>query len=117
MPTLSLTKTAISGRVPNEFVGLARQLRYRVGENAIAARRDMEELIVPFQPRPGFKPMPSHKLLQNLRDRWKGLPEVGRLDMTAEFENGKLVLSEIRAVASRLRYKGWNEDDWEECIN
>ena len=103
--------------VAREFIGLARQLRYRVAESAIPARFRMDQLIEPLRPKPGFQPYPKHTLLKHICKQWERLPSFGRLEHFARFEDGKLRLADLRATPTKLRYKNWADDDWEEGIS
>lgn len=106
--------------VPFEWIGLARQLRTRVGETADIAKLNIERLIGPLRPKGRFTPVARHVFLQHICDQWqtKYFPEFGRLSAYAQFENGKLRLAEMRAVPTRLRYSSWNDpEDWEQSIS
>src|SRR3954471_10598229 len=117
MPTLSLSKNSSSGRVPNEYLGRARVLRNLIGEPATIAKKQIASLLTPLTPRPGFTPMPRFDILKQIRDHWLKLPKTGRLDVLAEFERGKLRVAEMRLTPTKLKYKSWQSDDWEQSIS
>src|SRR4051794_14937240 len=94
-PTLS------RDRIGSEFVGLTRHLRDSIGEHAIPSKLAIERLVKPLRPKPGFRPMPRHSILKQVRDRWLRLPSYGRLEVTSSFEDGKLRCGEIRLFPSR----------------
>src|SRR5260370_30705670 len=99
------------GRVPVEFIGLARALRGRVAEAHAAREAAAERVLAPFRATARFTPMPRHKLLKVLAGAWRVLPAPGRLFLLAEAEGGRLRITEIRAAPSRLMLGGWATDE------
>src|SRR6185436_5390749 len=103
--------------VDREWVGLARQLRNKVGETAGPAKQEINRLIGPLKPMPRFTPMPRKKYLEYMLKRWEGLPEIGRLSAFAAYQDSKLRRGELRACPSRLRYRSWQDGDFEPSIS
>jgi hypothetical protein len=117
MATLTLNKQATSGRVGSEWIGRARMLRNKTAETAVVSKLQVERMLAPLRPRAGFKPMPRHDALRQIRDRFSHLPEFGRLDVVSDFSEGKLKLAELRLTPTRLRFAEWQDEDWETAIS
>jgi hypothetical protein len=101
------------GRVPAQFVGLARDLRNRILKSSARTDAIAEALISPLRRKPGFTPMPRHRLLASIPRKWRQMADLGRLNLIAEFERGVLRISELRVVADGVTIsdEGWAEDE------
>jgi hypothetical protein len=97
-------------RVPNTYVGLARDLRRRITKAAVKADECIEAWLGPLRPRENFTPMVRHKNLVLLGERWQRLPPTGRLRCLSKYTTGKLELGELRLVPSVVRQSEWDED-------
>jgi hypothetical protein len=102
---------ASPGRVPAEFVGLARRLRDEIAAAYPEAEIRRETLIYPFRPRPGFVPMPRHTALKRLANKLRSPPALGRLRAVAKFEAGELRVVELWAKPAKLEHDDWAEDE------
>jgi hypothetical protein len=100
-----------SGRVPMEFVGLARQFRSRLAEAHAFYEPAADRLMVPFRPRPGFTPMPRRPMLRALAENWRALPSSGRLRLVIRDEPGDLEIAERRVRPSVVSAPAWAADE------
>lgn len=103
--------SAPSGRVPSEFVGLARALHRKIADVHPAAEAAADRLLSPFRPRPCFTPMPRHAELRRLAQQWRRLPSFGRLRLVISSDPGHLQILELRVTPSRIEADGWAEDE------
>jgi hypothetical protein len=83
-------------------------LREKITSAHALAEEAAEKLIAPFRSRPGFTPMPQHKMLDRLLRRYRAQRSLARLRLISKFEDGKLQLIELRAEPSRVTLPGWD---------
>jgi len=99
---------APGARVPSQFIGLARQLRQRIGAEQQGVDAAVERLIRPLRPKPGFTPMARHAFLRRIAAEWGALPSAGRLGLVAEFSaDDGLRIADLRCRSVRMQLPGW----------
>lgn len=101
----------MSGQIPVEFVGRARDLRRRVEKEWRCFDPGAENLLAPFRKWPGFRPVPTKSMLNRLAHNWKRLPNFGRLRLHTRFESGHLQIAEVRCMPAKIVANGWDSDE------
>jgi hypothetical protein len=97
-------------RVPVEFVGQARQFLRRIDKAHEQYEAATELLIAPFRPRPGFKPVPRHAMLERLSINWRDYGgKTGRLRGQSTVRAGVLDMTELRCSPGRVRLAEWSD--------
>jgi hypothetical protein len=103
--------TPPTGRVPAEFIGLARQLRRRIVKAHPEAAMAAEQLTLPLRPREDFAPIYGRSVLRVAAARWRALPAFGRLHQVTQLAAGKLELIDLRVEPSRIEAERWDADE------
>jgi hypothetical protein len=111
------TAPSPGARIPLEFIGQARALRQRIDRENERYEKAAERLIKPFRPADRWHPMPRVAMLEELGQRWRGLPAVGRLRATASCNSGKLSITEMRVEPSRLKIAAWQDELGEPAVS
>ena len=70
--------------VAAKATGKAREFRRKVETMAVCREAAQVRLLEPFQPKPGFQPMPRKMHLERLAKHWKRMPRLGRLGVKVE---------------------------------
>jgi hypothetical protein len=102
------------GRVPMQFVGLARQLRDKITAHASAYNRRTGDLLAPLRPRAGFTPFPRHERLRQLAEQWHAIRSACQLRTIADFDpsTGFRVI-EVLVEPAKVTLPGWDDADAE----
>ncbi len=115
MAALALAdRPQIGARVPAEYIGLARQLVQRVSAFDAASVVAYERVLGAYRPSPGWRPMPSLKLLRALPAKLRTLGRgPARLRLVSSFDpaTGRLQIAELRLSPSTITAPGWAEDE------
>jgi hypothetical protein len=102
-----------TGNVPLEYIGRARLYRSKIATANAVAEPEVERLLAPFRPRPGFVPWPRHTMLRSLARRWGALPRGNRFPSAAKrcCDVGKIELADLWLKPSRLLQPGWSDNE------
>lgn len=92
--------------VAAKATGKAREFRRKVETMAVCREAAQARLLEPFQPKPGFQPMPRKMHLDRLAKHWKRMPRLGRLGVKVELDREGLEIRETACSAMRLRALG-----------
>jgi hypothetical protein len=102
------------GRVPFEYIGLARRLWQRVEAEQRTVKPAQDCLVSSLEalsPRRGFRQPPLRPTLRQFAARWRALPSTALLGLKLVETGDRLSLAEIRVLPSRMRMEGWVEPE------
>jgi hypothetical protein len=100
------------GRVPAEFVGKARSLRDRIAKATADFEEQANRVLYPLSPRVGWPAPGRGDWLKGLVTRYRALKSPCRIDMASRIEpDGRLVINEMRLVATRITTPEWDGGD------